>query len=68
MVAEREDKNTGDKKYVSVTGTKGYRWLESEVVRGTKFENEIDMSYYSAMADEAIKDISVYGDFYEFIS
>ena len=68
MVAEREDKNTGDKKYVSVTGTKGYRWLESEVVQGTKFENEIDMSYYSAMADEAIKDISVYGDFYEFIS
>ena len=68
MVAEREDKKTGEKKYVSVTGTKGYRWLESEVVHGTKLENEIDISYYESLVDEAVKAISKYGNFEEFVS
>ena len=65
MVAEREDKKTGEKKYQSVTGTKGYRWLESEIVQG-KLEDKVDVSYYISMVDEAIKTISEYGDFEAF--
>lgn len=65
MVAEREDKKTGEKKYQAVTGTKGYRWLESEIVQG-KLEDEVDVSYYISMVDEAIKTISEYGDFEAF--
>ena len=44
MVAEREDKKTGEKKDQAVTGTKGYRWLESELVEG-KLEDKVDHSY-----------------------
>ena len=62
MVAERDDPKTGGKKYNAVTGTKGYRWLESEVVQD-KLENEIDMNYYISIADEAIKTINKFGDF-----
>lgn len=65
MVAEREDKKTGEKKYQAVTGTKGYRWLESELVEG-KLEDEVDHSYYISLVDEAIKTISEYGDFEAF--
>ena len=65
MVAEREDKKTGEKKYQAVTGTKGYRWLESELVEG-KLENEVYHSYYISLVDEAVKTISEYGDFEAF--
>lgn len=65
MVAERDDPKTGEKKYVSVTGTKGYRWLESEIVEG-KLEDGIDTSYYISMANDAIEAISKYGDFESF--
>lgn len=65
MVAEREDKKTGEKKYQAVTGTKGYRWLESEIVEG-KLEDKVDVSYYISMVDTAVKTISEYGDFEAF--
>ena len=66
MVAERDDPKTGEKKFNAVTGTKGYRWLESEVVQGTDLEHQIDMRYYISMADEAIASINEYGDFETF--
>ena len=66
MVAERDDPKTGEKKFNAVTGTKGYRWLESEVVQGTDLEHQIDMRYYNSMADEAIASINEYGDFETF--
>jgi len=56
-----------DGKYNSVTGTKGYRWLESETVRGT-YEDSIDKSYYNALVDAAVENISQYGDFEWFVS
>ena len=54
-------------KMYNVTGSTGYRWLESELVRG---ENEefIDRSYYNALVDAAVETISQYGDFEWFIS
>ena len=54
-------------KYYSVTGSSGYRWLESEMVRGTN-EDYIDKSYYNALVDAAIDTISQYGDFEWFAS
>ncbi len=56
-----------DGKYYAVTGTKGYFWLESETVRGTEIEKVIDRSYYDRLVDEAVRDISQYGDFEEFV-
>ena len=52
----------------AVTGTKGYRWLESENVLGTPEEQYIDKSYYEAMVTEAVKTISQYGDIEWFTS
>ena len=54
-------------KYYNVTGTTGYRWLESELVRGVN-EEYIDRSYYNALVDAAVETISQYGDFEWFIS
>ena len=56
-----------DGKYYAATGSKGYRWLESEMVRGTN-ENYIDKSYYNRLVDEAVSAVSNYGDFEWFVS
>ena len=57
-----------DGKYNSATGTKGYRWLESEIVKELGKEDDIDKSYYQRLVDEAVKAIELYGDFEWFIS
>lgn len=57
-----------DGKYFAVTGTKGYRWLESEMVKTLGKENDIDRSYYDNLVTEAANDISKYGDLEWFIS
>ena len=53
-------------KYYAVTGTKGYRWLEAEQVKTLGKENDIDISYYDHLVDEAVETISKYGDFNKF--
>lgn len=57
-----------DDKYYAATGSKGYRWLESEMVKQLGKEKEIDRSYYRKLVDDAVKTISEYGDFEEFVS
>lgn len=52
-----------DGKYYSATGTKGYRWLESELVKGCNKVDDIDESYFINLVDQAKDDISKYGDF-----
>lgn len=54
-------------KYYNVTGTTGYRWLESELVRDN-CEDHIDRSYYNSLVDAAVETISQYGDFEWFVS
>lgn len=49
-------------KYSAVTGTKGYRWIESEVVRQRGLEHLIDESYYRHLVDDAWAAISEYCD------
>lgn len=52
-----------DGKYYAATGTKGYRWLESETLKTDNWESIVDESYYISLLDEAVKTISQYGDF-----
>lgn len=62
-------RNTGeDDRYSAVTGTKGYRWMESETVRTLGLEDKIDRSYYDRLVDAAVETISKYGDFEWFVS
>lgn len=53
-----------DGKYSAATGTKGYRWMESGMV---KDKSVIDISYYAKLVDDAKASISEYGDVEEFI-
>ena len=55
-----------DGKYYSATGSKGYRWLESEMVQNN--QDIIDISYYKELVDTAVETISEYGDFEMFVS
>jgi len=57
-----------DGKYYAATGTKGYRWLEAEMVKGLGKEDYIDRGYYNELVDDAVSNISKYGDFEWFIS
>ena len=68
LLRQTDNKKTGEKGYAAVTGTKGYRWMESEMVRQLDKQDGIDRSYYDAMVDAAIQDISGYGDFEWFVS
>lgn len=45
-----------------------YRWLESEQVKLLHKESDIDLSYYRKLADDAIDDISKFGDYEWFTS
>lgn len=49
--------------YSAAVGSKGYRWLESEMVKELNKEDCIDRSYYDSLVDAAVHDISQYGDF-----
>lgn len=68
LLREVVNKKTGEKSYTSAGGAKGYRWLESEMVKQLGKEDGIDRSYYDAMVDTAVTDISQYGDFEWFVS
>lgn len=55
-------------KFYAAGGTKGYRWLESEVVKELGKENDIDKRYYQKLVDDAVDTISNYGDFEAFVA
>jgi hypothetical protein len=61
LVAERNGK------YNAATGTKGYRWLEAELVKDN-CEDAIDRSYYDSLVTDAAHTISAYGDLSWFVS
>lgn len=68
LLRETENKKTGKKGYAAATGSKGFRWLESEMVRELGKENDIDRTYYNNLVDEAVKTLSSYGDFERFVA
>ena len=59
LLRENKDKT----KYDSVSGTKGYRWLESETIKTLNREDWINEKYYISMCDDAIKHIKEFGDY-----
>ena len=77
LVREAKD-SKGNTKYDSVTGAKGYRWLEAEQVKLLGKEADIDKSYYDDLIDASIygkgkgvnrkPGISDFGDFEWFVS
>ena len=68
----------GNVKYDAVTGAKGYRWLEAEMVKTLGKEDDIDLGYYNELVDAAVHGsgsgasrkpgISDFGDFEWFVS
>lgn len=67
LLREGKDKE-GNVKYDAVVGTKGYRWLEAEVVTRLGKEADIDRSYYDKLVNGAIETISKHGDYEWFVS
>ena len=53
-----------DGKYNRASGSKGYRWLESRMAR--TLNKKIDRRLFDRLVDEAIVNISKYGDFEQF--
>ena len=67
LLREGKDKE-GNVKYSAATGSKGYRWLESEMVKTLGKEKDIDRSYYDKLVDDAVDTMGKYGDFEWFVS
>lgn len=67
LLREGKDKE-GNVKYSAATGSKGYRWLEAEMVKDMGKIGDIDRSYYDRLVNDAVDTISNYGDFEWFVS
>jgi hypothetical protein len=67
LLRKGKDKE-GNDKYDSASGAKGYRWLESEMVKDLGKEDQIDRRFYDKLVDNAVEAISAYGDFEWFVS
>ena len=57
-----------DGKNYSATGSTGYRWLESEMVKTLGKEDCIDRTFYTSLIDDAVASISQYCDFERFVA
>lgn len=62
LLAKRDDK------YDSANGAKDYRWLEANMVRDTGKFDDIDMSYFHKLVDDALEAMREYGDVEWFMS
>ena len=68
LLAKREDKKTGETKYVNAPGATDYRWMESEMVRISNKKDLVDENFYISLVDDAKASVSKYGDFEWFTS
>ena len=57
-----------DGKCYAASGSTGYRWLESEMVKRDGLEDCVDKTFYLSLADDAIQNLSLYGDYEWFVS
>lgn len=57
-----------DGKYYSAAGAKGYFWLEAEMVKVLDKGDDIDMSYFDALVEEARDTLNKFGDAEWFLS
>ena len=68
LLVKREDKKTGEIKYVNAPGATEYRWMESEMVRMSQKQDLVDENFYISLVDDAKAAVSKYGDFEWFTS
>lgn len=68
LLRETINSKTGEHGYASATGAKGYRWMESEMVRTLGKDADIDRTYYDKLVSDATDSINQYGDFEWFVS
>lgn len=52
----------------AVNGTKGYRWMDFEMVKGTELERKVDIRYHRSLVDGMRAAIEKYCDFEWFVS
>jgi hypothetical protein len=57
-----------DDVFHAASGSKGYLWKEAATVFDLSLEDDIDMSYFRKLVDDAVKSISKFGDFEWFTS
>ena len=57
-----------DGKNYAASGTTGFRWLESEMVKELNMEKLVDKSFYEKLANDAIDTIANTGDYEWFVS
>ena len=57
-----------DGKYYAATGTKGYRWIESEMAKNMDWRSLIDHKYFNTLVNDAMDHIKEFGDFEWFVS
>lgn len=62
LVREKEGK------FYAAVGTKGYRWLEAEMVKELGKEKDIDLRYFQSLVDDAVANIAKFGDVEWFMS
>ena len=68
LLVKREDKKTGETKYVNAPGATEYRWMESEMVRISNKQDLVDENFYISLVDDAKAAVNKYGDFEWFTS
>ena len=68
LMRETTNAKTGKIGYAAATGSKGYRWLEAEMVQTLCKQDNIDRSFYDNLVNEAIDSMAVYGDVEWFMS
>lgn len=56
-----------DNKYTSVSGSKGYRWLEASRVAELNYQENIDMGYFRDLASVAMETVDKFGSFEQFV-
>lgn len=68
LMREIINKKTGEVSYAYATGSKGYRWMEAEMVKTLEKEKDINRDYYDRLVNEAVNTLSKYGDIEWFIN
>jgi hypothetical protein len=57
-----------DDKFFTVTGTKGFLWVEAGMVKPMGLDKQIDMRYYDRLVEDAVKTIEKFGSFEELVA
>ena len=68
LMRQNIDKKTGETTFASAAGSKGFRWMETEMVEELEKEDDIDIEYFRQLTDSMVDEISQYGDFEWFVS